>query len=858
MKNQIILFFTIIFFMCFGNSMLFSQNDNSNFSNSYNSEPFNLYSSCHPDSLALMALYNATNGDNWTDNSHWGQNCDLSTWHGVTVNENGRVTILTLPNNNLVGELPLEIGQLTELVEIFLDENALSGTIPEALYTIPTLENIILSSNSLIGNLSDNICQLNNLNEIRLSDNQLSGEIPACLGDFTNLLMINLSDNQLSGCYPSSWLTYCGNEQMHFDGNLCLRDFTAFCSSNGDCSEAVTEHPDFAPLMALYNATNGDNWTDNSNWGMNCDISNWHGVTVNENGRVAILTLPNNNLVGELPSEIGQLTELVEIFFDENELSGIIPEDLYTIPTLENIILSDNSLTGNLSDNICQLDNLNEIRLSDNQLSGEIPACLGDFTNLLIINLSNNQFSGCYPNSWLTYCGNEQMHFDDNPCLLDFTAFCSSNGDCSEALAEHPDFTPLMALYNATNGDSWANNSNWGMDCNVCNWYGVTCENNRVTQLRLDDNQLMGSLPTELSNLANLRTLFLSTNQLSGSIPAELGNLANLEVLFLFNNQLSGSIPAELGNLSNLQNLYLPFNQLSGSIPIELGNLSNLQYLTLNTNQLSGSIPTELGNLSELQSLSLSENQLSGSIPASLGNLANLEFLHLFTNQLTGCIPNELSNLCNENFNVNISSNPNLDEQDFATFCSTNSGACEVTSECPAHVSVTTDLSTDIVMKAAQTITSDKEINSPANVVFKAGQFITLLSGFHAKAGATFSAKIEDCVVENTLDNTPELAKTVTTSNPNTANNSLTDATLSANDVHIFPNPTTAAVTIELTKSITGQITLYNSFGQELTLLSIDQYSTRLDLSAYPTGVYWIALVDMERKERLVKKVVRN
>ena len=205
----------------------------------------------------------------------------------------------------------------------------------------------------------------------------------------------------------------------------------------------------------------------------------------------------------------------------------------------------------------------------------------------------------------------------------------------------------LVALYNATGGPNWTNNTNWLTDKDISTWYGVTVFNGQVTALSLGRNNLSGNLPEELGNLSNLEELYLWGNQLSGSIPKELSNLINLEQLHLDNNQLSGSIPTELGNLSNLESLNLRHNQLSGSIPTELGNLSNLIFLNFWRNQLSGSIPTELGNLSNLESLNLSENQLSGSIPTELGNLSNLAYLNLRENQLSGEIPTELSNLTN-------------------------------------------------------------------------------------------------------------------------------------------------------------------------------------------------------------------
>ena len=206
----------------------------------------------------------------------------------------------------------------------------------------------------------------------------------------------------------------------------------------------------------------------------------------------------------------------------------------------------------------------------------------------------------------------------------------------------------LVALYNATGGPNWTNNTNWLTDNDISTWYGVTVFNGQVTRLVLSENSLSGNLPSELGNLTNLEDLSLRGNhQLSGSIPTELGNLTNLRVLSLGYNQLSGSIPTELGNLTNLEYLNLIDNQLSGSIPTELGNLTNLGYLNLRDNQLSGRIPTELGNLTNLEYLHLGINQLTGEIPTQLGNLTNLSYLNFRENQLSGKIPPELGELSN-------------------------------------------------------------------------------------------------------------------------------------------------------------------------------------------------------------------
>ena len=205
--------------------------------------------------------------------------------------------------------------------------------------------------------------------------------------------------------------------------------------------------------------------------------------------------------------------------------------------------------------------------------------------------------------------------------------------------------TALIALYNGTNGENWFNNDGWKGNNNEVDgfsrigsegsWYGINVEFGHVTAIYLADNNLTGSIPAELGDLASLRRLYLRFNNLTGSIPPELGNLQNLISIHLDFNELSGNIPAEFGNLSSLDGLYLHYNQLEGNIPPELGGLSILTALHLRTNALTGAIPPELGNLSNLVDLYLYGNDLDGGIPGTLGNLSNLRSLKLHSNRLT-------------------------------------------------------------------------------------------------------------------------------------------------------------------------------------------------------------------------------
>ena len=367
-----------------------------------------------------------------------------------------------------------------------------------------------------------------------------------------------------------------------------------------------TSVADLVALIALYNATDGPNWKNNTNWLSDVPVEEWYGVGTNSSGRVIELELFDNGLKGAIPANLGNLVNLRKLDLRRNQLSGTIPPVLGNLSNLTTLYLNGNHLTGFIPPELGNLSNLRYLNLTSNQLTGTIPVGFGNLANLTSLSLGGNdgnQLTGPIP----TELGN----------LSNLTWLSLASNQLSGPIPSE-----LGNLINLTVLDLGSN----------------------------DGNQLTGPIPPELGNLSNLAWLELGSNQLSGPIPAELGNLINLTVLDLGGNkgnQLTGSIPPELGNLVNLTRLNLGRNQLSGTISPWLGSLSNLDWLHLHSNQLTGPIPPELGNLLKLRILGLSGNQLSGEIPSSLGNLYNLDFLQLWSNQLSGPIPSSLGNLSN-------------------------------------------------------------------------------------------------------------------------------------------------------------------------------------------------------------------
>jgi len=217
----------------------------------------------------------------------------------------------------------------------------------------------------------------------------------------------------------------------------------------------------------------------------------------------------------------------------------------------------------------------------------------------------------------------------------------------------------LIAFYHATGGDGWTNRTGWkdgdlypdgfAMPGTEGTWFGLTVDpgTQEVTRIDLPDNNLTGSLPSDLAVLTSLTYLILSGNLLTGPIPPETGSLTAVREIVLAHNGLTGSIPAEIGNATALQKIDLSYNQLTGPIPATLGNLPALYRFYATNNQLSGPLPVELCGLPNLAYVYLNTNELSGPLPAELGNMPNLVHLFLYSNELSGPIPPELGNAAN-------------------------------------------------------------------------------------------------------------------------------------------------------------------------------------------------------------------
>ena len=622
---------------------------------------------------------------------------------------------LALYNNQLTGAIPVELGNLSNLQSLALYSNQLTGAIPVELGNLSNLRDLWLPSNQLTGEIPAELGNLSNLQWLSLYNNQLTGAIPVELGDLSNLQGLYLNQNQLTGAIPPELGGLAKLSELYLADNQLmtgcvpdgLRDVPdndierlglPFCSEHPCVTGGAVEDPtngglvsDCATLLAAQDVLSG---TAALNWSADTPIADWSGVVLGgSSGRVTELHLSGLGLTGQVPFELGSLSNLQELYLGGNRLTGCVPDGLRDVPNndlarlglpfcsehpcvaggavvdttnfglmsdCDSLLTARDTLAGTASLNwaadtpITQWDGVivggtpkrvRGLSLEDGRLTGEIPKELGSLANLQELYLYNNQLTGEIPAELGSLANLKNLDLGGNQLT----------GEIPTELGSLANLRWLVLYNNQLAGEipkELGNLANlrWLELFNNQLTGGIPTELGSLAYLKvlsLSRNQLTGEIPAELGNLANLQGLYLWGNQLTGEIPAELGNLANLQALNLSGNQLTGEIPTELGNLANLQGLYLQNNQLTGEIPAELGNLANLQALDLSGNQLTGEIPTELGNLANLQALDLGGNQLTGEIPTELGNLANLESLSLWGNQLTGEIPAELGNLAN-------------------------------------------------------------------------------------------------------------------------------------------------------------------------------------------------------------------
>ena len=213
------------------------------------------------------------------------------------------------------------------------------------------------------------------------------------------------------------------------------------CAWPGSAGAQGSVAGDRAVLTTLYNNTGGSDWDHGTNWLTDAPLRDWYGIETDASGRVAVVSLTRNGLTGEVPSDLGDLDRLEELWLTANDLSGEIPPELGGLANLEVLSLAVNRLAGSIPTALGNLNTLEQLNLNDNRLSGSIrtelenlsrlvdfslsgnalsdsiPTGLGDLNGLKWLTLGRNDLTGAVPGELVSLLSLESLYLNDNRAL---------------------------------------------------------------------------------------------------------------------------------------------------------------------------------------------------------------------------------------------------------------------------------------------------------------------------------------------------------------------------------------------------------------------------------------------------------
>eukprot|EP00984_Skeletonema_dohrnii_P033037 scaffold28410_cov172-Skeletonema_dohrnii-CCMP3373.AAC.1 len=360
-------------------------------------------------------------------------------------------------------------------------------------------------------------------------------------------------------------------------------------------------------LEAIYNATNGHNWTNNDGWrNETLGHCQWYGISCNADSLVTDIDLRDNNLAGQFPVYTRYVNSNGNpVLVNEWQQSKYGLANLYKLQTLN---LAENKLTGMIEYRpLYNLRHLSYWDVAGNQLSGVLDAQVAP--SLKYADFSNNGFTSMRRFVQYKVSSLQSLRFCD-----------SSNNAIQQDAAEILENIPLD-----------------------------------IEQFLASNNQIYGKLPASLDNLPKLRQLNISSNALSGDLPGFMESFATLQELDVSNQKndadFTGPIPDNVWRSLSLQMLNLADNRLTGTVPFLVGNLAVLEVFDVSNNFLDSSLPSELGmiggggeeTLSYFYLYIMKDNVLTLFFRRE--STGSLKHLDLSSNAFTGTIPFQVGQL---------------------------------------------------------------------------------------------------------------------------------------------------------------------------------------------------------------------
>ena len=416
-------------------------------------------------------------------------------------------------------------------------------------------------------------------------------------------------------------------------------------------------------LLELFEATNGEAWTDKVAWGSG-DPCQWFGIQCHgqdgERGFVTEIELVANKLNGTIPDIFDDLPYLRTLDLSLNYLRGAVPTSIGKLAMLERLDLGYNYLmlslklvstlrqleflslrwntliTGSLQDISPYLRRLETLDLRDNKMTSLTMAGLGDMPSLRTVHFEKSGLGGAFDLEAIRHLttfiasGNRlegdiilRSKSSDN-ALKRLVTLDLANNMLSGRIPRLQGATELIKITLQNN-----------------NFYdsGFTLRDHpRIEHVDLSGNVLDQPFPLDFFRAASLVKFLCANCGLRGVLPLPNKGVStnpNLEELVLYNNELFGRIPEAIWNLPSLRVLDVSNNRFSGKISSAIGRVQHLEILHLASNNLSGELPQSMEQLYKLHSARLEHNSFSGVLPPIFEKMKLLQTFAIHGNYFT-------------------------------------------------------------------------------------------------------------------------------------------------------------------------------------------------------------------------------
>nr|CDM80715.1 unnamed protein product [Triticum aestivum] len=343
---------------------------------------------------------------------------------------------------------------------------------------------------------------------------------------------------------------------------------------------------------------------------------------------------------------VANLSSLRELYLDEVDMSS--SRDwchalAKSLPHLRVLSLSFCGLSGPICPSLSALHSLTMINLEGNfDIPAPFPVLFMDFLNLSVFQLAGTNLQGSFSN----FKSLQTLSLDVNFAFMEHQSSLGIHKSLRHLELTLTDSTKDLGLILSSIGDlqNLASLELRGWNFSWKSFSSVAKLKNLRSLSMYYCSFTKPSLPA-IGNLVNLRSLVIHQCELNGPMPSAIGNLADLESLEITDYDFLGPIPSAIGNLRSLKSLEINAHGLLGPIPSSIGNLSSLISLAISTSEFSGPMPPAICNLSNLEALEMSNSGFSGPILYAVGLLKKLTSLRLQESSFSGSIPDSIFNL---------------------------------------------------------------------------------------------------------------------------------------------------------------------------------------------------------------------